>query len=263
MNDTTAPGPADAAGPRGTPYFRELADRLRLHGMSEERTGALLAELAGYTAESGADPGTEFGPAPEFAEQLAARGETVSEPEADAEHWVWACDSYADRRLLNRFGQDGWELERMDRLGRFVCHRAPERPMRWEYRREFAKRKDRAATERALAPEGWEPCGHWADLAYFKRPLAAVVGPAAELAETPEVPERRAYYTRRTGVLLTLGAVSWAAAVVLLFFFGADPSVWASMLAGGVGGGLAGFLMTRKEHRKGVSGHIRGVTDGA
>ena len=52
-------------------YFEELADRLRAHGMDEERVTATITELRGHTAESGTAPAEEFGPADEFAAQLA------------------------------------------------------------------------------------------------------------------------------------------------------------------------------------------------
>ncbi|MGX9227764.1 hypothetical protein ACWV95_18945 [Streptomyces albus] len=140
-------------------YFEELADRLRAHGMDEERVTATITELRGHTAESGTAPAEEFGPADEFAAQLAARGADAAEPHAGAERWVFTSDIYADRDLLARFGQQGWEVERIDRLGRFVCRRATERPMRWEYRREYVRRSRRAALAAELAPDGWNRAG--------------------------------------------------------------------------------------------------------
>ncbi|MFF9555089.1 hypothetical protein ACF1DY_04580 [Streptomyces albus] len=241
-------------------YFEELADRLRAHGMDEERVTATVTELRDHTAESGTAPAEEFGPADEFAARLAARGADAAEPHPGAERWVFTSDIYADRDLLARFGQQGWEVERIDRLGRFVCRRAAERPMRWEYRREYVRRSRRAALAAELAPDGWEPCGSWTTLSYFKRPVSVSAGPAAELAEAPRTPERRTYFTSRTHALITVGVVSWAVLVVVLVTADADTRLWVSVLVGGLIGAAAGWAGARKDHRKGTTGTVRGVT---
>ncbi|MEV4259608.1 hypothetical protein AB0J52_41160, partial [Spirillospora sp. NPDC049652] len=177
-------------------YFAELADGLRRLGVAEDRVGDLVAELSGHVAESGADPEDEFGPAvrfaAEFAEGARARPEhgAAAGPDAGAERWVWTADASVDERMMNRFGAQGWEIERVDHLGRFVSRRDLASPTQWEYRRDVVGRRERARHAEALAPEGWEPCGHWLFLAYSKRPLAAVAGPAADIGEPAGRPAR-------------------------------------------------------------------------
>lgn len=195
-------------------YFEELAAALRERGLPEARVTATVAELAGYADDAGADPRTEFGPVGEFAAQLAGTG-GPGEPEPGAERWVWTADAYVDQRMMNRFGAQGWEIERVDRLGRFVSRRPRESTLLWEYRRDVVDRRERAAHAAELAPDGWEPCGHWMFLAYYKRPLAAVDGPAAWLADPPQHPERNVYFTRRLYAALVVPVLGIAALVVM------------------------------------------------
>lgn len=244
-------------------YFTELEAELRGLGLPQKRVADMVQELADYAADSGDDPATEFGPAAEFAGQLAAREDSAHDPapEPGAQKWVWTCDVYVDRALLDKFGRQGWEVERVDKLGRFVSRRAADRPMSWEYRREHVKRRDREQKAAELAPEGWEPCGYWTYLAYYKRPRAADAGPAAELAAPPVTPERRTYFTRRTVRLLYAAAAAWALAVLALIFTGTSTSAWLGMLVGGVVGGCFGGFVVRRETRTGTTGEIPGVTD--
>ena len=242
-------------------YFAELAERLSEHGFDAQRVSATVEELKTHTAESGAEPVDEFGPTADFAAQLAARGEEAPQPEHDAERWVWTCDIYVDRELLNRFGQQGWEMERVDKLGRFVCRRTAERPMRWEYRREYVKRAERAAQAAELAPEGWEPCGSWTTLMYYRRPLSVSAGPDAELAAPPRVPARRTYFTPKVWVMLAIAVLGWLGVIVLLISVGSSPAIWCGMLVGGVIGGAVGWAAIRKDYRKGTSASLRRVTE--
>ncbi|MEV0322216.1 hypothetical protein ACIBKX_00545 [Streptomyces sp. NPDC050658] len=193
-------------------YFAELADRLREHGVPAEQVEATLADLAAHLEESGGDPEAEFGPVDEFARSLApAEGSRGADaPGAHVETWRWTADTYVDEELLNRFGDEGWEVERVDALGRFVSHRDVERPQRWEYRRELITRGREGLDER-LAPEGWEACGNWIVYAWFKRPRAADLGPGAEIVAPPVVPGRVRFFSRRFYAL-----VGVAAAVVVL-----------------------------------------------
>ncbi|MGW6060235.1 hypothetical protein [Streptomyces sp. NPDC055189] len=193
-------------------YFDDLAERLREQGVPSDRVATTLADLAAHLEESGgADPESEFGPADEFARELVpAEGQGPAAPDAHVETWRWTADTYVDEELLNRFGGEGWEVERVDALGRFVSHRDLESPQRWEYRRELVTRGREGLDER-LAPDGWEACGNWIVYAWFKRPVAASLGPGAEISEPPEVPERGRFFSRRFYVLVAVAG----AAVVL------------------------------------------------
>lgn len=240
-------------------YFAVLADRLRARGVTEERVTATLAELHDYLLDADTTPEAEFGPAEEFAARLARGGDGVStagedgtcgaEPGPRAEEWRWACDVYTDRELLARYGDQGWEVERVDRLGRFVCRRDPGSAMRWEYRREVVRRGEHDATAARLAPDGWEPCGRWTYIAYFKRPLAATAGPAAELPAVPRVPDRRLFLSRKYRLLLLTAAALWVAVGSAALAIGVPlltPATVAGMLVGGLAGGTAGAYALRR-----------------
>ncbi|MEV5571205.1 hypothetical protein AB0L06_14240 [Spirillospora sp. NPDC052269] len=200
-------------------YFEELADGLRRLGVAEDRIGPLVGELSGHLAETGADPEDEFGPAVRFAAEFAegAGAEAAAGgPAADAERWVWSADASVDQEMMNRFGAQGWEIERVDHLGRFVSRRDLASPTQWEYRRDVVGRRDRAAHAEELAPDGWEPCGHWLFLAYSKRPLAAVAGPAADIATPAGRPGRSYYFTRGLWAPLAVLVASLALSGILL-----------------------------------------------
>ncbi|MEU1132933.1 hypothetical protein ABZ383_24245 [Streptomyces sp. NPDC005900] len=186
-------------------YLIDLAERLRARGLPADRVEATVEELAAHLEESGADPLEEFGPADEFAGQLVpATGERApTTPAAHGETWRWTADTYVDEELLNRFGDEGWEVERVDALGRFVCRRDAERPQRWEYRRELVPR-GREGLDGRLAPDGWESCGTWLVHAWFKRPKAASLGPGAEIASPPPVPERSNFLSRKFYALVAV-----------------------------------------------------------
>lgn len=221
-------------------YFAELAALLREQGVPADHVEATVADLRAHLEESGgADPEAEFGPAEEFARELVpAGGQEPEVPGAHVETWRWTADTYVDEELLNRFGDEGWEVERVDALGRFVSHRDLERPQRWEYRRELVTRGREGLDER-LAPDGWEACGNWIVYAWFKRPLAASLGPDAEIPAPPEVPGRGRFYSRRFYVLVAVVAVAVVLAGVAVAVDDGD----AGSGLGFVGGLLAGALV--------------------
>ncbi|MET9064710.1 hypothetical protein [Streptosporangium sandarakinum] len=218
-------------------YFDELAALLRDRGVPAERVASTIEELAGHVTESGADPEEEFGPVAAFADSLGGAtgvtgddGTAGDERTASAgESWSWTADIFADERRLNEFGEQGWEVDRVDRRGMFVSHRDPERPQRWEYRRETVWPEGRRAVAERLAPDGWEPCGTWFLYEYFKRPGAASVGPAAEIGSPPPAPGGRLFFSARFLLIL--------AACVLL----AVAGVWTVAGFGGSGDDGAGF----------------------
>ncbi|PJE96536.1 hypothetical protein CUT44_18825 [Streptomyces carminius] len=239
-------------------YFTDLAERLRARGVAEERVTVTLTELHDHLLDADSTPEAEFGPVAEFAEQLA-RGTGASAPEAAgqpgsrAQEWRWTADIYTDRELLNRYGGQGWEVERVDRLGQFVCRRDPGNAMRWEYRRETTLRGERGKLAARLAPDGWEPCGRWAYLAYFKRPCAVTAGPAAALAAAPEVPGRRVFFSRKYRALLMAVLALLVAEAV---YFGnsdislGDPATLAGMVVGALAGGAGAAYGLRRHLRK-------------
>ncbi|MBR8741290.1 DUF2812 domain-containing protein [Nocardiopsis sp. MG754419] len=218
-------------------YLDALAGLLREHGVPEERVRGTTDDLAAFLAEGDLDPEEEFGPVDRFADELV--GEEGPEPEPES--LVWAADSFVATDRLNEKGAEGWEIDRVDRLGRFVGHRA-EDPQSWEYRQEIAPgRRERARLADRIAPEGWEPCGHYFTFAYFKRARAAVVGPAAELGEERREPGPRRYFWSLRGLVLM--GVSLVVLTMALYslagtLWEGDAADRVSTLAGAVVGGL-------------------------
>ncbi|MFE6804824.1 hypothetical protein ACFVEN_24435 [Streptomyces sp. NPDC057681] len=197
-----------------TGYLDRLAELLReAHGLPPDHVAATVADLAAYLAQTGgADPRDAFGPVEAFARRLAPSG--VSAADEHLEAWRWLADTYVDEHLLNRFGDEGWEVERVDPLGRFVSHRDPERPRRWEYRRELITGGGERLEER-LARDGWDPCGSWVVYAWFKREKAVGAGPAPAPPEPPTVPRRPTFPGRRRGYVLMGGVLVLVVAVVV------------------------------------------------
>lgn len=224
-------------------YYEELAERLRGAGVPDDEAARTVDDLAAYAAESGADPRDEFGTPEEFAAQLApARagggfpGPDELPGEAD-ETWVWTADAFQDRLMLGRFGDEGWEVERIDAAGRFVSRRDVRNPQRWEYRRETVLPGRRRALADRLAPDGWEPCGTWMCFEYFKRPKAASLGPEAELDAPPETPAKRYFWSGRFYVfIVAYGA--FLAVVCALWIASAPDASRSGFLTGFVVGTL-------------------------
>jgi hypothetical protein len=129
--------------------------------------------------------------------------------------WKWTSDAFAELQWLDRFGDQGWEVERVDALARFVGHRPTSGARRWEYRRETVgvPRRGGPAGGPAgvLAADGWEPCGSWVCFEYFKRPKAEGESPLDVL---PPVPSRHVYWSRRFLLLIAVFAALAVAAFV-------------------------------------------------
>ncbi|MGW2861422.1 hypothetical protein [Streptomyces sp. NPDC001205] len=238
-----------------TDYFAELGRLLAARGMPEREVSATVADLTGYLAESGsADAREEFGAPDVFADRLTQE-RTAEPPGAGAETWKWTADIYSDRLLLNQYGAEGWEVESIDFVGRFVCRR-PDAAMRWEYRRETAHgAQEREALVAELEPDGWEPCGRWLHMTYLKRPAAASAGPAAELAATPARPGRHLFFSAKYRGLLAVFAISTA---LLAAGFGSglvDPSrpgFCLGMLGAVPVGALLGWYGVKRDIARGV-----------
>nr|PZN40152.1 MAG: hypothetical protein DIU60_19520 [Actinomycetota bacterium] len=194
-------------------YLTDLAAHLRERGIPEERIGAVIADFSSYLAmtERDANPEAEFGPAADLARRLCADDEETGA--ATSGTWRWTADIFTDRRRLNEFGAQGWEVETIDQDGMFVSRRDPERPRRWEYRREVVRPSRRAALTASLAADGWEPCGTWYCYAYFKRPLA---GPVAAAGLPPVAPRSRVFLGRRFRLLAAAATILLALVVVLI-----------------------------------------------
>ncbi|MET9957066.1 hypothetical protein ABZ135_36700 [Streptomyces sp. NPDC006339] len=139
------------------------------------------------------------------------------EPDAAAERWTWTADLFNDRRMLAVHGDQGWEVESLDTLGRFVCRRAKGAALRWEYRREVLGVGRRARALDELSPEGWELCGEWLVYGYFKRPKAATTGPAGALDTPPATPRRQLFPSRRGKVVLAAWLVLVAGSTAAFF----------------------------------------------
>ncbi|MEU9192622.1 hypothetical protein [Streptomyces hundungensis] len=239
-----------------TTYFAELSRQLTARGMPDEEVAATVADLSGYLAESGSpDAREEFGGPDAFADRLT-RSDRGERPGAADETWKWTSDIYTDRLLLNQYGAEGWEVEGIDFAGRFVCRRSPGAAMRWEYRRESTQgAKDREALTVELAPDGWELCGRWLYMAYFKRPLAASDGPAATLTTTPAPPARHVFFSAKYRGLIAVFAVS---VILLVLGIGFDvidldrPVVYWAILVAAALGGLAGWYGVKRDITRGA-----------
>ncbi|QUI31107.1 hypothetical protein [Streptomyces alfalfae] len=219
-------------------YLLELAERLRAHGLPADRVEATVMDLGAHLAECGAgDAEAEFGPAEEFARQLVPDTgvRAPADPGDEVETWRWTADAYVDEALLNRFGDEGWEVQRVDAVGRFVSHRDVAQPQRWEYRRELVTR-GRADVDLRLAPDGWEACGDWLVYAYYKRPRAASLGPAARVDSPPPVPERSSFFSRKFYALLAVFAAALVVAGVVAAVGDGDASSGLGFVTGGIVG---------------------------
>ena len=227
------------------PYFDELAERLRGRGLPTAEISRTVADLAAFTAESGTDPVQEFGAPEEFAERLARAGEDGEDgaavPPGSAETWTWRADAFHERELLDRYGDEGWEVERVDAAGRFVSRRAGDHPLRWEYRREVVPPRGRDGAAERLAPDGWEPCGTWFHFQYFKRPKAVMAGLEGEIDLPPEAPGQRTFLSGRFHVFIASYLVLLVLLVALaLTVLDAAPS---ALLGGFAGGAIVGAVL--------------------
>ncbi|MFI8520522.1 hypothetical protein ACIGEZ_22230 [Streptomyces sp. NPDC085481] len=220
-------------------YFAGLGSALRSAGIPEEQITRTVEELRGHLAESGAAPEEEFGPVAQFAASLGGLAPTPGEPGSEAERWTWTADLFNDRRMLAVHGDQGWEVESLDALGRFVCRRSPGAALAWEYRREVISGRRRAKVLDELDPEGWELCGEWLVYGYFKRPKAATAGPAGALPSVPATPGKWLFLSRRGKALIGVWlivvvggylALGMPGAAALLALGGALSAVWTSKL---------------------------------
>ncbi|MFI0922359.1 hypothetical protein ACH4TP_00270 [Streptomyces sp. NPDC021012] len=200
-------------------YFAEFAASLRAARVPEEQIAATVEDLRAHLAETGTAPEEEFGPAAAFAAQLGGLAPEPGEPDERAESWTWTADFFNDRRMLAVHGDQGWEVESLDAIGRFVCRRTPGSALRWEYRREVIAGRRRGRVFDELTPEGWELCGEWLVYGYFKRPRAATAGPAGTVGAPPATPQRWLFLSRRgKAVLAVWGALVGGA--LAAFFVG-------------------------------------------
>ncbi|WP_447036645.1 hypothetical protein [Streptomyces sp. DSM 118878] len=237
------------AGHRRDGYLLDLAERLLAQGLPADRVEVTVMDLEAHLAESGAeDAEAEFGPAEEFARQLVpatgVRAPAAPGDEAEEETWRWTADTYVDEQLLNRFGDEGWEVQRVDAVGRFVSRRDLAQPQRWEYRRELVTR-GREGLDQRLAPDGWEPCGNWVAYAYFKRPRAASLGPAARVECPPPVPERSSFFSRKFYALLAVLAVAVAVAGIVVAVDDGDATSGLGFVAGSFAGAAVAVAVGR------------------
>ncbi|WP_030693700.1 hypothetical protein [Streptomyces globisporus] len=198
-------------------YFAELTDALRAAGVPEEQIARTTDELRGHLAETGTSPEEEFGPAEGFAARLGGLAPAPGEPDGAAERWTWTADLFNDRRMLDVHGAQGWEVEGLDPLGRFVCRRAPGVALAWEYRREVITGRRRARVLDELTPEGWELCGEWLVYGYFKRPRAATAGPAGAVEAPQAAPHRWLFLSRRGKAALAVWFALVGGAVTACF----------------------------------------------
>ncbi|WP_019634950.1 hypothetical protein [Actinomadura atramentaria] len=230
-------------------YFTDLAAALAARGVPRDEIAATVDDLAAFAAESGRPPAEEFGPAAGFAARLAPASDAEPAP-AGEQTWRWTADAFQDVRRLNAYGDEGWELRGIDGAGRFVTHRDPDRPLRWEYRRALMlPGAERPRTEPPAA-EGWERCGTWVCFAYYKRPRAASAGPAGERPDAPPRPRRRVFFGAGFYVFVTCYALAVAAVVTAALTFGGALSSVLKGTAIGAILGLAVALATTLSRRR-------------
>ncbi|MEU1736896.1 hypothetical protein [Streptosporangium sp. NPDC020145] len=196
-------------------YFERLTAAMTEAGMPADRVEATVTDLRAYLAESGGDPEEEFGPADELAAELTGAS---APPVEGAQTWRWTADLFHDVKMLNEYGAQGWEVEKVDVKGMFVSVRDPENSQQWEYRRETR----RPGLVESLAPDGWEPCGTWVWFEYFKRPRAVSLGPAAELSAPPRGPGRGFFLSPRFYALVGVLLVAEVVFTVLVLVVGKD-----------------------------------------
>ncbi|NJQ08302.1 hypothetical protein [Streptomyces lonarensis] len=236
-------------------YLTDLAELLRADRMPEPQIEAVVGELIDHLDSVGARAEEEFGPLAEFAASLtaapgAAAGDDGESPAEDAEEWRWSADYDSDLAVLDRYGRQGWEIRELDRFGRFVARRDRKAAMAWEYRREVVSRRRRDERTALLAPEGWEPCGSWKFVTYYKRPLAASLGPGAAVPDPPAGPRNRTYLSRGSRIGMVVGAISLVLLPFLFYFNGDDPGTWIGGAVGAVVGGVAALLGVRRSLRR-------------
>ncbi|MFF8379049.1 hypothetical protein ACF07V_23300 [Streptomyces sp. NPDC015661] len=198
-------------------YFAELSGSLRAAQVPDEQIAATVEDLRAHLAETGTAPEEEFGPAAAFAAQLGGLAPAPGEPDERAENWTWTADLFNDRRMLAVHGGQGWEVESLDAVGRFVCRRSPGSALRWEYRREVIAGRRRSRVLDELTPEGWELCGEWLVYGYFKRPCAATAGPAGTVGNPPATPQRWLFLSRRGKAVLAAWCVLVGGALAASF----------------------------------------------
>ncbi|MFE3325519.1 hypothetical protein [Streptomyces sp. NPDC059176] len=227
-------------------YFDELTRALRDAGVPEDQAEATVSELNAHLVETGGTAEDEFGPAVEFAELLSGGAPgPATEPGEETETWTWTADINNDLRLLAVHGDQGWEVERLDGLGRFVCRRVRGSALRWEYRREIVGGRRRAEVLDRLTPEGWEICGQWLFYAYFKRTKAASTGPAAALDAPPPAPRRTYFFSRPMQILLAAWALSVTALVVMVLTGTYALPWYASAACAALGAAAAAYGLKR------------------
>ncbi|MEV6865371.1 hypothetical protein AB0M44_30745 [Streptosporangium subroseum] len=233
-------------------YFDELAMLLAQEGMPADRVEVTLEELAGYLAESGGDPEEEFGQAADLARELAVTSAPPAEPAAGARTWRWTADLFHDVKMLNEYGAQGWEVDKVDAKGLFVCTRDPEHPQQWEYHRELITPGRRQSVLDRLAPDGWEPCGTWVRFEYFKRPRAASLGPAAELTAPPQAPQRGIFLSPKFYALVAAVLALAAVALTRLGTLDGDSSTILGLISGAAVGALIPMIaLWRGSRRRG------------
>lgn len=219
-------------------YLDDLARRLTGAGVPADRAAGVVDDLRDYLAEAGAGAEDEFGPVEAFAEQLTAPGPPHGPGPSEAdETWAFHADAFTEMALLREFGDQGWEVVSYDLVKGFDCRRSLERPQRWEYLRKAVPPKRVGAVRERLAEDGWETAAVFGRWHYFKRPVAATTGPAAELHAPPEPP---AAVTRSLLVNRGFIACFLAALAVLTVVLSLAVGVPGSRLAV-VGGALFGL----------------------
>jgi hypothetical protein len=231
-------------------YFDELAVLLAREGMPADRVEVTLEELAGYLAESGGDPEEEFGQAADLARELAVTSAPPAEPAAGARTWRWTADLFHDVKMLNEYGAQGWEVDKVDAKGLFVCTRDPEHPQQWEYSRELIAPGRRQSVLDRLSPDGWEACGTWVRFEYFKRPRAASLGPAAELAAPPQAPRRGIFLSPKFYALVAAMLALAAVALTRIGTLDGDSSTILGLICGAAVGALIPMIVLSRGSRR-------------
>ncbi len=152
-------------------YLELMTGQLQRRGVAPERIGQLIRELHDRLVNSQEVPVELLGPAARYAEELASsdeqrRGNTTEEK------WhqrTFMASAYDEMEILEASGNEGWELMNVGLLS-LNCRRLADldEAKKWEYKRRAGVNKK--ILEKEMAKDGWEPCGMWVVLHYFKRP---------------------------------------------------------------------------------------------
>jgi len=154
-------------------YLSDLSSQLHVRGVAEDRIKEIVGEVMIHLEESGENAAEAFGPASDYAEQMAVHAEREIRDASDDQwhHRTFRATAFDEMEILLQAGKDGWEL--MDVGGYALFCRRPAvggAGGGWEYVRRVGI--DHNGIIEEMTADRWQPCGHWVVFHYFKRRVA-------------------------------------------------------------------------------------------